>query len=201
MQHIIRECIGAIFVILFLLRIRKKRKNKKQVLFSVLALSVVLCLVFFSFENLFLRFRSTESAFTYFSNQGTIACTVESDNSALIISFKNSQEEFLLLGKKDGTYCAPLQQPRLQTSRNETGSYFSFINEPWTNNYYVIVLRPSQQETAVTDSCNSTFSSYTNLTGYFLGYVAYVQNVDETYYVQIDDDTLYMKSGTHTFQT
>lgn len=56
MQHIIRECIGAIFVILFLLRIRKKRKNKKQVLFSVLALSVVLCLVFFLLKISFYAF-------------------------------------------------------------------------------------------------------------------------------------------------
>ena len=192
MQNIIRECVCILFTLIYLLKVRKSIKNKKQIFLSIFVLIALLLLVFLPFENLFLYFHSYETAFTYFSNKGTIACTMESDDSALVISFQNSNEKYLLLNKSEGLYSAPLQQPRLETSRNNDGNYFLFINEPGTNNYYTIIHGVAQQESVISDSCNSEFLSYSDLTGYFLCYVTYVQNVSDTYYVQIDDSKLYM---------
>lgn len=102
---IIRWGIGiTLFVIIFFVLKSKKRHinhgRKRIIISAVFAVLITTVIFFIPFENLFVHFKTPESAYCYFQT-GTPKYTVYGKNSAMIIADDRESENISVISKAD----------------------------------------------------------------------------------------------------
>lgn len=200
MQEIIRIIIFIVLILLFIFVIRRKIiKTKKQCLISITALSAVAVLLSIPFDNLFLSFDSYESAFKYFLNKGEIVNVTETDRSALIISYDKGDKKCLYLKKEGGKFKAPFKSPKFEMFwHNSEGHMLTYIEEPDTDNCFIMVTVLKENSVKVTDSRNTSLNVFTygdKRDDIWCEYVIFAENADDNYYVQVGDEKVYLTGG------
>lgn len=150
-------------------------------------------------ENLFLRYQSPESAFSYLG-WGEYMGMEKGEKSVLLISRYHSEDKFLYLKQQNGKYQATFQTPKEKTilSQKKDSTIISLIPETGTTAYYIIVFTTSALQTqnsdvmTITDSQNSDFQQLQfpdqnkKIDSIFYWYSTYVDHIDESYFIDIN---------------
>lgn len=196
---------GLLFAILFLISIFIIRKRKikffygsKNVIFYLILISVITQISRMPFENLFVKYDSTDNAF-FWLGKGDNLGTEEGKESCLIIVEKDSERSYIYLNKENEYFKAPFFEPKRKIVKfdNQVGIRVTLIQEKGTDNYYVVLLATSSiinvnQENYITDSNSSDFKRILFLdkkeNNYFFQYSAYVENMSDDYFIKINDN-------------
>ena len=189
-------CLVFIFVIILIYWKLCKKKNIINTLLMIF--SVIICLTVFSFriEYLFLEFESPENAFKNSEYKGRIFKKLDTENSTLLVYYNDSIESCILLDKTDSKWKIPITKTYYQTKVLADGTFLSVYKEKDNNNYYIIVTLNLNSK-VIADSRNSVFepyyaSEFEKNTDYFSNYITFIENMDEKYYIKIDDRIYYI---------
>lgn len=193
---IIRWCIGiALFVIFFFALKNKKRHinhGKKRIIISaVFAVLITTVIFFIPFENLFVHFKTPESAYCYFQT-GTPKYTVYGKNSAIIIADDRESENISVISKADkvGSWKISLGYNTKIVSQSFHGgnSAVVFKHKP-TGDCYIFVYANDLQS-SVKDEQGTKFVEISNESTPVKEYVAYLANFEKNYTVNVNGDVL-----------
>lgn len=176
-----------------------RRKYKILLVVLVLGISKVNAANVPPIENLFLRYHSPESAFSYLG-WGEYIGLEKGEKSVLLISRYHSEDKFLYLEQQNGKYQAPFQAPKEKTILNpkKDSTIITLIPETGTTAYYIIVFTTSAFQTqnsdtiTITDSQKSDFQQLQSpnqnkeIDSIFYLYSTYVDHIDESYFIDIN---------------
>ena len=193
---IIRWVIGIIlFVLLFCVLKRKKRKpiqEKNRIIISgIIAFLVITVLSFIPIENLFVHFKTPESAYHYFQ-AGTPMHTVYGENSAMVIADDRDTENLSIISKADKSDSWKISlgyNTEMAAQAFDGGcSAVVYHHKPTGDNYIFVYVRDSQ--VSINDDLGTTFVEIPDENALIKEYVAYLSDFDSDYIVTVNGTQL-----------
>ena len=183
MLKTIRYLILIVIAVLSFVVLRKKT-SKLRILKAVAGFTIAVTL-FMPFENLILTFSSPQNAFSYTFDFGNIIEVIENKNSALVIYDDKGSTTSTLIIRSDDRWKAPfLPNDSTLGSLAYNSGIFMLTKERNDNNFY-LMLTVNNGTKSISDNQNSIFKKYFE-DGYYTKYVAYIENCDNNYVVDID---------------
>lgn len=179
-------CLAIISIIYF-----KNKENKKRLLKFILGLILSILILIMPFENLFLKFATPEKAFNYAANNAKIIKIIEQEKSTLIIYSESEHTKATIINNCDGKWKAPFLPEDQILSNLENGGLILITKERNSKNFYVMIAVKSETKT-VGDNCNSLFEVVSQ-DDFYTDYVAYVENYESSYIINIDGDQYKIK--------
>ena len=189
---IIRWAIGIIlFVILFTALKNKKKKpiqEKNRIIISgVIAFLVITVSFFVPFENLFVHFKTPESAYHYFQ-AGTPIRTVYGENSAMVIADDRGTKNLSVISKADksDSWKISLGYNTEMAARALNGGCSAVVyhHKPSGDNYISLYVQDSQ--VSINDQQGTTFVEISDEKALGKEYVAYLSDFDSDYIVTVN---------------
>jgi len=140
MAHIVRILITILVLFLaFKLKTKICRSRLKQIILFVISFAVIICLVLFPIENIFVTFKTPESIFNYVSS-GNLIDTIYGKDSCLFVYSKAGgviSYEFALK-TNDGYKMTDHFNPKKVSSKFDPTAHFDVYQIRDTSDYYVI---------------------------------------------------------------
>ncbi|WP_305140276.1 hypothetical protein [Thomasclavelia cocleata] len=184
MFRIIRLLLALSFIIIAIVFLKRK-SVKFKLLKAIICIIICLIIIIMPFENIFIKFSTPELAFKKTSNNCEIVKIIEKENTALIIYQEKSSTYATLINRTGDKWKAQFWPDKQTLTRLENGEIILVTNERKSNNFYIMV-SVNYNTQMISDNKNSyfeTFSSNDKRTNY----VAYVENCDEEYIINIDN--------------
>lgn len=192
-----RGIIGIVLIVIVFWIYRNSRRSKKNKFIMIISIIILIIISSFRIENLFISYNSPESAFKNSGLKGNIIKTVDSKYSTLVIYTDQETSSNLVLCKEKGKWKVPLFHSEAAMKRLRDGSLLILNKEKDKDNYYILIsLNNSNYK--ILDNKNTNFEKYELSNNKMFEslteteYVAYVENVDENYYIEINNQKFYV---------
>ena len=201
MFDIVRYIIGITIFIFFLLYNNRHKVAKKRLLniiAFIISNMVIVVLSFLPIENVFITFKSVESAFSYVYN-GEIQTVIDGKDTAMVVAKNNDTDVIALVPKYGDNWKIGIRADIRRQDRQYDNIYVDIYQYKDTNDYYISVFDINGGETVISDSNNSKFYSVSDR--YDINnkpiyvYYCYINNLDmENYTLTINNKDIYINS-------
>lgn len=198
MLVIIRLIIGSAFLIYAIHSINQsKLKRKRGWIASAVVIFLVITsvTVFFPVENLFVNFKSPESAYKYCTGKSNINLVVEGNTCDLVVSQKDHSYSNLIVPKtEDGWKVGVHTDTRIRSKSISDDINMIVYRYRFTNEYFLLIIDTDGGELIVSDDYNTEFHSYestvkTNNKRY-ITCGAYIPNFNSEYSVIVNGERI-----------
>lgn len=204
MGELIRWLIACIVfaLVCFIIAKTKGKLTKKYIILSFISVFCIFSIILFMIpiEDMFFTFKTPEDAYK-FENLKRIdsnSSVIEGEKSIFVFS-KDKVHFYSKCNKgiKLGT------QTKTNTIYNSWQDEYeiSVIQYGDTNDYYIYIMNFNGKKFNITDSLNTEFINrninYENGKYSYYGYIGYINNLDESYYITLDDKKIELTKKTN----
>ncbi|WP_295214447.1 hypothetical protein [Ruminococcus sp.] len=183
--------IVLIAILLVYRQYKKRQKNAKATLLLIFSVSALVALYSLRLENLVLSYESPQSAFLNSGCHGTMQKIVDTEDSTFIIYNQSGGESYLFLTKQNGRWKVPLNRKTPLIAAVNPNILVSVCKEDDVQNCYIALTVMDERKVNVSDNKSTVFEQYSE-SMYTQKYVAFVENVDETYCIQVNNLEIYL---------
>jgi hypothetical protein len=185
--------IASITVLLLM----RNRFNKIMLFTTIL---ITLFISIYPFENLFMSFKSAESAFKYYSNKGVMLKTFEASDSTIVVYGGNDYIDSVILPKKSNGWKLPWLWPNYEKKNisfsNGDNSYNIVYSRYFNSTEYFIIITTDKTTLSIEDSNDSEFEQFYSknemLNENWNYYITHISNLNNDYYIEINGDQYYL---------
>ncbi|MBE6717093.1 MAG: hypothetical protein E7573_09240 [Ruminococcaceae bacterium] len=198
MYRIVRLLLGCIFFYVALLLIKKYKKINEYIVgnTAIATVIIVVLLSFLPFENLFITFKSPETAYRYiYSDKTNVTLVAEGESCDFVVGNDKDSEECLIIPKTaDGwKTCRKIDTYRI-LHKIHGGILVYFYRYKSTDEFFVSVLNTTENQINVSDSCNSQFfpleSELNALKRPLVTYYAYINEPSSDYTIFVNGEQI-----------
>ncbi len=197
MYGFVRLILGCVFLISAIIIIRRSTSTctRRQYICAVICTIVLVTFAsFFPVENVFFTFDSAESVYEYVNfSSSSVNVVVSGKNCDFVVGKnKNNVNKYLTVPKtSDGWKIGIGTDLKLVTQKIDIGIFIYIYQYKDTSDYFVTILDMTGNIEEITDSLNTDFISSTtdnNSTDNIVAYYANIQNIDNKYWLCLDDN-------------
>ncbi len=172
----------------------KSKKNTLNIIAIVISVLVLVSLLNSDFEKKLVRYDSPEEAFQQVTTDSSITKILKTDNSAFILYKSGSDNSYMYLDNVNGKWKIPFKNDNYASTHLGVGGILSIYKETSTNNYYVALIVNTNDDEII-DSKNQVFEECNTRQSFafFRYFVAFIEDVDENYYININNQKIYLK--------